>query len=197
LAIEKDPTVAFWISVSPGGECDNYPYLLRENLRLEGRSEEYISLLLDEQREGNRCMDVGAPYQRFLEARTHFYEDPLVRSPPSEQEYLREVSKRRQGQRTPPPNFRMILAKIGCPILAMFGEKDLNVDWRDSVELYRDAFRNHSDFTVKSYAGMNHGLCRCETGSLRETLEKKLFDMDATCIQVMVSWMTARTYAVR
>lgn len=196
VAIEKDPTVAFWISVSPGGECDNYPYLLRENLRLEGRSEEYISLLLDELREGSRCMDVGAPYQRFLQARRHYHQDPLARLL-SEQDYLREVSKRKQGLRTPPSKFRMVLARIGCPVLAMFGEKDLNVDWRDSVELYRDAFRNRGDVTVKTYKDMNHCLCRCETGSLRETLDKKLFDMDATCIEDMVSWMTARTYAGR
>ena len=36
------------------------------------------------------------------------------------------------------PSFRETLAKIRCPVLALFGEKDSTVDWRSTKALYEE-----------------------------------------------------------
>ena len=46
LAITQDPKIAFWISVSGTDNKENFPYLLESNLRIEGRTEEQIKLLV-------------------------------------------------------------------------------------------------------------------------------------------------------
>ncbi len=52
LAITRDPKIAFWISVSGTDDKENFPYLLESNLRIEGRTEAEIKLLLGEWHHG-------------------------------------------------------------------------------------------------------------------------------------------------
>lgn len=196
LVIQKCPDIAFWISVSPGGESDNYPYQLRVNLKLEGRSNEYIDILMEDRRRSENLMNEGVPYEVFAESRKRYLADPWVQlspiGPRSQTDYEREVSKRQQGRPTLPPGIRGVLSAIHCPVLAMFGEKDLFVDWRDSLALYEETLGKHGDLTVLTFSDMNHGLSHCETGGLRELIEKKQWNMDAICIHAIEEWLYQR-----
>jgi len=52
------------------------------------------------------------------------------------------------------------LKNINCPVLALFGEKDENVDWKESISVYENEFvkNNNDDFTIKSYPDSDHSL---------------------------------------
>src|SRR4051812_22707644 len=52
LAATQDPGIAFWISVSGTDDKENFPYLLRSNLRIEGRTEPEVERLSAEWRRG-------------------------------------------------------------------------------------------------------------------------------------------------
>lgn len=202
LAIRSAPEIAFWISSSPGGDHDNYPYLLRQNLRLEGRSEAYIATILDEIRLGFHLLAEGASYQRFLAATATFHGDPFIAEmcpggPQNAEDYLREMAKAREWQSVLPGDFAGVLECIACPVLALFGELDLVVDWRDSRALYERCLARHGNLTVRTFPGMNHGLSACRIGSLREARERRLGGMDPECIRAMVAWLVERGFARR
>jgi pimeloyl-ACP methyl ester carboxylesterase len=182
------------MSMSPGGERDNYPYLLETNLRLEGRSQEYIDRLQNEIVNGFRIIEQGGTYGQFLSATTTFHQDPWVRTfapagPQSEKDYDREVMKCRGQKWTSPVNYREIMQGISCPTLAMFGEKDLVVDWKETQAFYRSALANNKRFTSLTFPDCNHALARCVSGSRREMDEKALYQMDTVCVDAMMAWL--------
>jgi alpha-beta hydrolase superfamily lysophospholipase len=62
---------------------------------------------------------------------------------------------------------------LDVPVLALFGEKDRNVDWRKSRALYTETIGRHSKarLTVKTFPDGNHNLHQSRTGGYREMLE--------------------------
>src|SRR5258708_33048197 len=68
LAITQDPKIAFWISVSGTDDKENFPYLLESNLRIEGRTEAEIKLLLSEWRHGFEITSRGGTFEDYLAA---------------------------------------------------------------------------------------------------------------------------------
>jgi fermentation-respiration switch protein FrsA (DUF1100 family) len=71
-------------------------------------------------------------------------------------------------------NFRGLLKNINCPVLAIFGEKDANVDWRKTKALYSETIgkNKNSSLTIKTLPGCNHSMIKCKTGGLYEKMEK-------------------------
>ena len=59
-------------------------------------------------------------------------------------------------------DFDALLANLDIDVLTLFGEKDLNVDWRKTRALY-DAI-----LTVKTFPDGNHNIDVSATGSMRE-----------------------------
>jgi uncharacterized protein len=62
------------------------------------------------------------------------------------------------------------LEKVKCPVLALNGEKDLQVSAKENLAGIQDALTRggNTNVTVKELAGMNHLFQECETGSLAE-----------------------------
>ncbi len=65
---------------------------------------------------------------------------------------------------------RLILAKIKCPVLALNGEKDLQVPSKVNLESIRSILEKNgnSDFTIKEFPSLNHLFQECETGAVDE-----------------------------
>jgi hypothetical protein len=78
LAITQDPKIAFWISVSGTDDKENFPYLLESNLRIEGRTEAEIKLLLGEWRRGFEIASRGGTFEDYLAATQTLRRDPFM-----------------------------------------------------------------------------------------------------------------------
>jgi len=54
------------------------------------------------------------------------------------------------------------LSELTQPTLAIFGDHDVLVDWRESVAIYRESFKraNNRDLTIKVFKGADHNLYR-------------------------------------
>jgi len=70
--------------------------------------------------------------------------------------------------------FETTLGRITIPVLAIFGEKDSQVNWKSTLKLYRKTIGNEpkGSLTVKTFPNGNHTLQKCKTGGINEDLEK-------------------------
>ena len=68
------------------------------------------------------------------------------------------------------PDFRQVLGAIDRPVLALFGEKDTNVNWRMTSKLYRATIgaNPRADLTIETFPSANHNLKQAQTGGVRE-----------------------------
>lgn len=64
-------------------------------------------------------------------------------------------------------NFESLLEGLDIPVLALFGELDMNVDWRQTKTLYESTIED-SLLTVASFANCNHSIVQAETGGYYE-----------------------------
>lgn len=78
------------------------------------------------------------------------------------------------GLRIYVPEFEKLLDKINCPVLALFGEKDSQVDWRKTVTLYKKTIGKNKNalLTIKILPDCNHSMLKCTTGGYMEKLPK-------------------------
>jgi pimeloyl-ACP methyl ester carboxylesterase len=60
-----------------------------------------------------------------------------------------------------------ILEKVSCPVLALHGEKDLQVLPKENLEAISDALKNgnNENVTIKELPNLNHFFQECKTGS--------------------------------
>lgn len=182
-ALQLRPALGFWISVSPPGDHDNSPYLMETNLSLEGRTEAEVQALMAERRAGYRILRTGGSYPEYLAATSRLRDDPFSKFMDSlgfgtsEENFLREQARHRAGEYTVDEKtetncwpFAEEMAKVHCPVLILFGEKDTVLDWKDSARVHRVAFAagGNRDVTIQTFPDGNHSLVHCKTGSVRE-----------------------------
>ena len=186
LVIQQYPKISYWISVSGTDDKENFGYLLETNLRIEGRSETEIKLLVSEWQQGNNIFRKGGTFAEYEKAMQNLRKDSfwifLNSSSETEESYLskqkqfigeRHKFDKRTGLMIYVPNFRKTLIKIQCPVLAIFGEKDANVNWRQTIALYKETIgkKTKANLTIKTYPDCNHNLKSCKTGGMKETIE--------------------------
>jgi pimeloyl-ACP methyl ester carboxylesterase len=190
LVIEDYPSIAFWISVSGTDDKENYGYLLESNLRIEGRSESEAKLLVSEWKSGNEVFRNGGSFEEYIKAIHNIRKDSFCISfcgygKENKEDYLKSQKKyineqhhdvydKETGLMIYVPNFKETLNRIQCPVLAIFGEKDCNVDWRKTIALYKETIgtNKNASLTIKSFPDGNHSIIKCKTGGVNEKLEK-------------------------
>ncbi len=82
------------------------------------------------------------------------------------------------------------LKKVKCPVLALNGEKDLQVPPKENIPAIEAALKKagNKDYTVKEMPGLNHLFQHCTTGSpseyanIEETFSPEVLDMIAKWI---------------
>lgn len=85
---------------------------------------------------------------------------------------------------------RPALQQVSCPVLALNGEKDLQVPFRENLTAIEEALKagRNKDFTVKSLPNLNHLFQTCTTGSPAEygTIEETI---SPVALQAIGDWL--------
>lgn len=184
IAISKDPSLSFWISVSGTTAEDNFAYLLLSNLLHMGGTEEQVAVLADEWRAGCEIFRTDGSYDAYLEATQNLRANTYIRNMRGEwQTRLQFVAQQLNCSAGSCKNtdddmcsyvfiedFDTMLSSLDIDMLAIFGEKDLNVDWQKTRSLYTSTIGQNPDATlfIASFPDADHNLNVSETGSIRE-----------------------------
>jgi len=205
LVVHEDSAIAFWISVSGADQFDNYRYFLESNFRIEGRSESQTKALMNEW--DHRLIMLrkgGETYEEYINATETLFQDPFYISiggkrlsemdfyqAPAYYENSVEIFDEETGLQILVPNFEQSLNKVECPVLAIFGEKDSQIDWRKTEKLYRKAIgkNSKSKLDVKILPNCNHLIMKCETGGKFENLEKFNWEVCEGYYAIMNNWL--------
>ncbi|MEM9293634.1 MAG: alpha/beta hydrolase [Acidobacteriota bacterium] len=185
LAIQKDPSIDFWISVSGTDDKENGRYLLETNFPIEGRTPEETETLVAEWQARFDITWQGGTYEEYLAAGPNLAEDEFMDfmgwgGSASEEGFYAYQAKFLSGELTVDeeeglqiyvPGFRDLLSSLELPVLALFGDKDTNVDWRKTSQLYEESIGQNPEasLTVKVFPNANHVLRQADTGGVRET----------------------------
>jgi pimeloyl-ACP methyl ester carboxylesterase len=206
LVIQEYPSIAFWISVSGTDDKENFAYLMESNLRIAGKSESEIDLLVGEWYQGMKIFSSGGSQEEYYKATQHLQKDSFCianfgyghKSTP--EEYIKNQNKfinenhlfdEQTGLMIYIPNFREILNTINCPVLAVFGENDCNVDWRKTTILYQETIGNNknADLTLKVLPNCNHSILKCKTGGINEDLKEWNWQPCDGYYETMATWL--------
>lgn len=209
LIIHKYPSIAFWISVSGTDDKESFSYLLQENLRIDGRSEEEVEQLTDEWIWGTKVFLTGGSASEYLSLTKKLRKDKFYcenYGPCSgliirlayrtvQKKYKNEthVFDPESGLKIYVNDFEKILSGIDCPVLAIFGEKDTNVDWQKTMALYKKTIGKTPDskLTIKSFPDGDHGINKSITGAINEKIERVKCD---GYYELMVEWIKELGY---
>lgn len=86
------------------------------------------------------------------------------------------------------------LAKVNCPVLALNGEKDLQVPPKENLTAIREAVERggNKKIAIKELPNLNHLFQECETGSPNEyaAIEQTI---SPTVLSEMLKWIQAQT----
>lgn len=184
IALSRDPDIDFWISVSGTTAEDNFTYLLLSNLPHEGGTVEQAEQLAEEWREGCMIFRTGGSFDRYQNAtqelRANEYIKQMRGAWQTRTEYETEQKSCIAGSCPGVDSdlcsyvhikeFEAMLSSLEVDVLAIFGEKDLNVDWRKTREVYQATIGQNPDasLTIASFEDADHNLHVSKTGSIRE-----------------------------
>ncbi len=92
---------------------------------------------------------------------------------------------------------RPTLRKVRCPVLALNGEKDLQVPSKENLDEIRKALESggNTDFRVIAFPGLNHLFQPCKTGSPSEYAAIET-TIAPEVLQSMAEWIAGRSQAI-
>ncbi len=87
-----------------------------------------------------------------------------------------------------------VLETVKCPVLAINGSKDMQVDAKENLEAIKDALEKggNEKFTTKELQGLNHLFQECETGLPSEysTIEQTFSPI---ALKIVTDWIVKQT----
>ena len=179
IVIDQYENIDFWISVSGVDDDETFKYLLEENLRINGHPEDSVELMVSEWHDGILLSRGGASYNYYLTATKNLRNNKFWKKISNggvgkeryyaSQKYLQE-SKLDKDSELPlyVENFSEMLSDINVPVLALFGETDMTVDWKKTKLLYQESMADNPQLTIKTFSNCNHNMWQAETGGIYE-----------------------------
>ena len=133
---------------------------------MRGYFERVLPLVREEQRAGTRAMVLSDRYFRsMLDATSTPYYKEFLRSDPS-----------------------ALLPQITCPILALNGSKDMQVEASDNLGAIKRLATASSGVTTEEIAGLNHLFLPCSTGLPGEYVHLKP-GFSSEALEMMMEWI--------
>jgi hypothetical protein len=86
------------------------------------------------------------------------------------------------------------LMKVKCPVLAINGEKDLQVPPKENLTAIEEALKagGNIDYTIKLLPGLNHLFQKADTGSPSEYVKIEE-TISPTALEVIGNWIAEHT----
>ena len=184
IALQKDKDLEFWISISGTSQEDNFTYLLLSNLPYEGATQAQVAQYEEEWRAGCNIFRTGGSFDDYLQATEALRANEYIlsmRGPwPTRAQYEQDQKQCEDTkcQRTHEDtcdyiwilDFDDMLSSLDVDVLALFGEKDLSINWRKVRTLYENTIGQNPNATlrIKAFEDADHSLNKTETGSMRE-----------------------------
>ncbi|MGB5980570.1 MAG: CocE/NonD family hydrolase [Nonlabens sp.] len=180
VVIYNNGNIDFWISVSGVDDDETFKYLLEQNLRINGYSKDIVELIVDEWHDGILISRGGGSYEYYLSATQNLqnnkFWNKINNGEISEKKYYafqKQLQQSTLDKKTDLPlyvtNFSEILSDIKIPVLALFGETDMTVNWKKTKALYQKSMGNNADLTIKTFSNCNHNMWQAKTGGLYES----------------------------
>ncbi len=208
--INEQFPIDFWISVSGTDDKENFGYLLKSNLIIAGKTEEEAEKLFQAWEKGQQLFCTKGNYKSYWKATQAlgqdstcsklfgFQHEPII-TEAGRKEYLTQqklyTSKghfdEESGLWVYIENFDEKLLKINCPVLALFGENDSQVDWRKTKALYKKtiSINPNSPLTIKVFEDCNHNLQKCITCAYQEDLSALQWQACDNYYETMGKWL--------
>jgi esterase/lipase len=207
--------VDFWISVSGPTDKENYGYLMKSNLAIEGKTEQEAEKLFQSWKQYQKLFFTGGSYEAYLEAKRPLAKDSLAAKLfgfKDVAEITEEGRKKYKEQQKLYMNtdegyfdlesglwvyiksFDRLLSKVNCPVLAIYGEGDSQVDWRASKQLYKDVYQDKGNLTIQTFKNCNHILRKCKTCGWREDLSKFEWAFCDGYFETMEQWLRTQKF---
>jgi len=205
IVINQYKDIAFWISVSGVDDKENFNYLFEENLKIQGVPKDTIALLSKELKEGARLSYEGKSFETYMKATQNLRKNEFLQRFNNhtdvtekgyydyQKKFMQEEFDQEVGLQIYVKDFDTILSNVNCPVLALFGEKDKNVDWQKTKALYQKTLGKNTDLTVISFLNANHNLFQCETGGFYEFQDHNLpWIRPEGFLETMAQWLNEK-----
>jgi pimeloyl-ACP methyl ester carboxylesterase len=204
MVINQYKDIAFWISVSGVDGKENFKYLLGQNLRINEHPKDSANIIVGEWLEGAKISHSGGSFKTYQEATPNLGKNQFwlrfTNGGITEEGYygyqptfMKEELDEETGLQVYIKDFDSILSNISCPVLALFGENDMNVDWQKTKSLYERTLAPNTDLTIKSFPDCNHNLFQCKTGGFYEIQDHNLpFKRCDGFLNAMADWLNEK-----
>ena len=201
IVINKYKDIAFWISISGVDDKENFNYLLENNLRISGMPKDSIDLITNEWLKATKIQYTGGSFESAKKAAPNLSKNAFIlrfnNGPYKEEDYYKyqkTAINQKLDEATGLPivieDFDKMLLDINCPVLALFGEKDMHVDWKKTKALYESTLGKTTELTVKSFPDANHNMYKCKTGGFYEFQDNDLpWERPEGFLQSISDWL--------
>jgi len=180
IVMDQYGNIDFWISVSGVDDDETFKYLLEQNLRINGHPQDSVNLIVNEWHNSIFLSRGGASYKYYLSATKNLRKNKFWNkinnggiSEESYYEYQKILQETALDKDTELPlyveNFDKMLSDIDVPVLALFGETDMTVDWKKTKILYEESMADNPDVTIKTFPNCNHNMWQAKTGGINES----------------------------
>jgi dipeptidyl aminopeptidase/acylaminoacyl peptidase len=188
-AITATKDIAFMIAIScPAMDSvDQSAYLVEKQILCEG----YDEAEAKKARQYFRQRARAKTYREYLEAAEYLDKNPFIRSIKwggirSEDEF-----SPRQPSNEGFFNPITLIEKITIPVLAIFGEKDTQIDPFQGAEAYEKALKKARNrfYRVELFPEADHGIIMAKTGCMKEQRERYRSSYAPGYIELMQTWL--------
>lgn len=205
IALSQDADIDFWISVSGTTAEDNFSYLLLSNLPHEGGTVEQAEQLAEEWRKGCEIFRTGGSFDLYQDVTQKLRANEYIKQMRGEWQTRAQYEAQQEScDAGTCPNvdndmcsyvhiedFEAMLSSLEVDTLAIFGERDLNVDWRKTRTVYQTTIgRNpNASLAIASFEDADHNLHVSETGSIREMQAMTARQKSDGYYEVQIDWL--------
>jgi hypothetical protein len=201
VASESDDVAFIILMAGPGLPGDSILYLQTELIyRAEGQSEEQIHEILDELREVYSILKSDIDESEMKEILKSKYQQRFDKMSDEEKQRFGDLNTYMEMEIriATSPWFRAflkfdprpILEKVKCPVLAVIGEKDLQVPPKENLPAIEDALKRggNKNFKVTELPNLNHLFQTSQFGTISEygIIEET---MSPPALETMLNWL--------
>jgi pimeloyl-ACP methyl ester carboxylesterase len=194
MAAVRSADVAFLILVSsPGRDAvSQLEYQALNALRTSGVNETALHSVAATLERALAIMRAGGSHKEFVAA-----VEPLQQYPVLRELGITEGTAERYRAWQSATEFvyrpDTALRELKQPTLAIFGDHDVLVDWRESSAIYRESFNreNNRDLTIKVFRGADHRLYSVD----RKNSEPRRSPFVDGYFDTMIDWLRVRKFA--